>query len=62
MVASGIIIIGEQSNLSLGRCTEDFVLPCMAVCGMLVYIFLPYTHIPENTQKILRIRRDKVVV
>ena len=34
----------------------------MAVCNILIYIFLLYVQLPENTRKILWIRQDMVIV
>ena len=36
---------------------EDFVLLCMPVCS--IYIYVPYIHNPESTRKILRTQLKK---
>ena len=45
------MVIGERSEPSVGMWMKNFVLLCMAICG--IYIYVPYTHNPESARKIL---------
>ena len=45
------VLIGERSDPSVGRRTENFVLPCMPACG--IYIYVPYFDNLASTWKIL---------
>ena len=47
-----LLVIGERSESSVGKWMENFVLPCMPICSIYIYICVPYIHNPESAWKI----------
>ena len=43
----GVCIIGVPSDPSLGSWTEDFVLPCMPVSGIYMYVCTVHSYTRE---------------
>ena len=51
--------IGEQSEPSVWKWMENFILPCIPICGIHMYVYMPYVHNSESVRKTLHTQIEK---